>query len=438
MKRPIQHQIDSKACKLFADYFPEHWVIRTQDQDYGVDREVEIFHKETGDTAVSTGKLFKAQIKGTTKVKHLKDGENISFKLETDRADYLCNELSVPVFFFLINTSTKKAWWYAIQLDHEFRKRLKQAKGHRQNKITLHIPSSNTLPSTMGNLLKSLQDIELSRSIDLITESPQKVLDSLSLDQIEEISQLAADKEFTEKVQIYWGEHYTERNYVKLQEVSDEALANPKSSLPVKYSALLCIEKIQENHCNRDEGIIANKICDIRYQTATKFSTFVDKKSPKEWRAFSICLRKICVLHKKSLNFFSLEGLKKTYGENFNSSPLASFSLSYFDCELEKYYRESVRLYNQCLRMISLLMRNKFSGVVPTLMIRITEAFQMVIFTLWSQGLKSFARALRDDLRKNINLGISIANRFKGWEDTWMLVVQSFAINDPASEKRLL
>jgi hypothetical protein len=436
MKRPIQHQIDSKACKLFANYFPDHWVIRTQDQDYGVDREVEIFNKEAGDSAVSTGKIFKAQIKGTTKVKHLKDGERISFKLEMDRADYLCNELNVPVFFFLINTSSKKAWWYAIQLDHEFRKRLRNAKGQHQNIITLHIPSLNILPNTVGSLLKSLQDIELSRSIDLITESPKKVLDSLSLDKIEEISQIVADKEFTEKVQIYWGKHYTERDYTKLQEVSNEALANPKSSLPIKFSALLCIEKIQEQYCDKDEGIITNKICEIRHHTALEFSKLIDKTSPKEWRIFSICLLKINLLHMRCINYFSLETLRKTHDENFKKSEMAVLSKGYLNIGLECYYRGVILVYNQCLRLISLLIKNNYRRGVPQLLIRIESAFQIAIYTLWIQGLTSTAKTLRDNLRENINMGIGIANRFKGWEDVWMLVVQSFALNDPTSIKQ--
>ncbi|MDE2009288.1 MAG: DUF4365 domain-containing protein [Candidatus Omnitrophica bacterium] len=50
------------ATHEFVKYFPEHWAIRPQSHDYGIDFEIEIFQLENDRSASSTGEIFKAQV----------------------------------------------------------------------------------------------------------------------------------------------------------------------------------------------------------------------------------------------------------------------------------------------------------------------------------------------------------------------------------------
>src|SRR4051794_6161174 len=76
MERPRQHVLETMSKAAFRGALPDLWVTRDQDQDYGIDAEVEIFDN----AGHSTGLIFKVQLKSTedlpasiqVKIKHLK------------------------------------------------------------------------------------------------------------------------------------------------------------------------------------------------------------------------------------------------------------------------------------------------------------------------------------------------------------------------------
>lgn len=59
-RRPAQHVQERLSKDAFSRALPDEWVFRVQDQDYGMDGEVEIFQDES-----ATGRIFKVQLKGT-------------------------------------------------------------------------------------------------------------------------------------------------------------------------------------------------------------------------------------------------------------------------------------------------------------------------------------------------------------------------------------
>lgn len=65
-KRTRQHDIEEAAYRQFEACMPAHWVIRSQLNDYGIDREVEVFTPTSNGTAGhSTAGILKVQMKGT-------------------------------------------------------------------------------------------------------------------------------------------------------------------------------------------------------------------------------------------------------------------------------------------------------------------------------------------------------------------------------------
>ena len=149
MKRPKQHQIEDQACEQFTACLPKHWVVRYHTHDYGIDREVEIFNQTGSADPVSTGHVFKVQVKGTEDAKLSSKGDSVHFQLEVDRTSYLCNEIAVPVFFVLCDVSSTRTWWYPIQLDKDLKHRVAVASKEGKKTIVLYIPARNVLPDTL-------------------------------------------------------------------------------------------------------------------------------------------------------------------------------------------------------------------------------------------------------------------------------------------------
>jgi hypothetical protein len=50
MKKPKQHQIDTRAKKTFEDLIPDAWNVNEHFNDYGKD-----YHVELGDSGILTG-----------------------------------------------------------------------------------------------------------------------------------------------------------------------------------------------------------------------------------------------------------------------------------------------------------------------------------------------------------------------------------------------
>lgn len=137
MKRPIQHQIDTKAKRIFVNSLPTLWVEREQGSDYGVDYELEIFKQEQ-----STGQIAKIQLKGTTNIK-IKNGI-IKFKLELPNVNYLLNEIKIPTFLFIVDVNTKNIYWKNIKCSKTIRSDFNAALKKQRKSILIKIPETNT------------------------------------------------------------------------------------------------------------------------------------------------------------------------------------------------------------------------------------------------------------------------------------------------------
>ena len=98
-KRPRQHQIEDLSRAKFASILPEEWVLRSQDHDYGIDNEVEIFDQDGN----STGLIFKIQLKAS-------DVPSSIVKLKTQSISYY-RSFDIPVLIVLYNASSDKVYY---------------------------------------------------------------------------------------------------------------------------------------------------------------------------------------------------------------------------------------------------------------------------------------------------------------------------------------
>jgi Domain of unknown function (DUF4365) len=162
-------EIGRVAGRLFANSLPPHWAVRTQEdqEDYGVDYEIEV----TTSDDQPTGFIFKVQQKGTEKAKLVKSGAFVAYSdLERSKIDYYLNRLRIPIVLVVVDISTQRIYWLPLQGNTHVKSRLKEAVAKRHNKVTLHLPINNGLPSTSGLLLRAVRNMMNSITVASVSE----------------------------------------------------------------------------------------------------------------------------------------------------------------------------------------------------------------------------------------------------------------------------
>lgn len=86
-QRPREHVLEELSRQAFREVLPPEWVVRPVDDDYGIDREVEIFSEGR-----TTGLTFKVQLKASDRASR----SGPSHRVTTDQVEYW-KSLDVPV-----------------------------------------------------------------------------------------------------------------------------------------------------------------------------------------------------------------------------------------------------------------------------------------------------------------------------------------------------
>ena len=149
MTRPIQHQIDERAKRVFCSQLRDSWVPREQNPDYRIDYTVEVFDGEE-----SSGLFWHAQLKGTTSVKKLKTKPVVSFMFETEHLAYFVDKVSVPAYMVVVDTQCQEGWWVFLQ---QFEKEKLRGDWREKREVAIHLPLDNTL-ADHKRLRKSIVD----------------------------------------------------------------------------------------------------------------------------------------------------------------------------------------------------------------------------------------------------------------------------------------
>lgn len=438
MKRPKQHQIEEKAYDQFKSCLPIYWVVRNQTHDYGIDREVEIFNQNANGEAVSTGYIFKAQVKGTEDANASKKGDLIKFQLEVDRTNYLCNDIDVPVFFILADVKSSKTWWYPIQLDRDLKQKLVVANKEEQKTITLNIPTQNILPDTLKSLVATLDDIKMSHACDSFVELPQRNFDnlSLSLDEIAKLEKEFTDKVFVAKITKLW----QSRNYEGLEKTSRDALSNVSSSTATKVSAILCIENACENKI-KESPILQAQRDKLYFKTAVAIKE-ITKDENKSWRLFSAIIWRAALLQIASSDDFALYlNNKMRKGEKGADGTDETDGFNYI-CDVtllvarQHALKKVFRAYNQCLRLITMALNLEEYWMIPQVTLRVARALPSVFIHLWGEQLEETATLLRDHFNNVLRKTVAISFALGMWDDAAQLVYAAFTLNSQKDKKQ--
>lgn len=107
-QRPRSHVLETESKHALAAAVPTEWVVRPLDEDYGIDRTVEIFID-----GKTTGLSFHVQLKATDDVDLDKALRSLRFPV--DHAEYY-SALQLPVLVVLYHAPSKQLyarWWHA-------------------------------------------------------------------------------------------------------------------------------------------------------------------------------------------------------------------------------------------------------------------------------------------------------------------------------------
>jgi len=106
-KRPISHIIGDQAVLALRKSLPKEWIYREEDNDYGIDGEIEIVKSD----GTVTGALCKVQVKGTnSNIKLLKYGIPVS----TNTVRYWL-ALPLPTIIVRIIDKPKEVLWINVR-----------------------------------------------------------------------------------------------------------------------------------------------------------------------------------------------------------------------------------------------------------------------------------------------------------------------------------
>lgn len=158
-KRVKQHLIDAEAKRLFETSFPKNFVVRPQDgaNDYGVDYEMEIFAESEDGQQLSTGILFKAQVKGAAAAKRLSKEPFVVKPFEIEDLHYWYEQLEIPLILVVVDLETKQVYWTDYYSNKLLRKDYSEKKG-AQSELTVYFPVEQTLPASTSDLVSAINN----------------------------------------------------------------------------------------------------------------------------------------------------------------------------------------------------------------------------------------------------------------------------------------
>jgi sRNA-binding carbon storage regulator CsrA len=123
------------------------WIVRGQEEDYGVDLEAELT------VGGVNGQIVKLQVKSSEHITVLRN--RVSYRISTSLIRY-ANTCRIPVILIIVSIDERKAWYLWLQKwIVELRQSGKSVEGLGKS-VTVHIPSDQTLDVGLKGELKRI------------------------------------------------------------------------------------------------------------------------------------------------------------------------------------------------------------------------------------------------------------------------------------------
>lgn len=423
-KMPKQHEIDRHAVRTFTKSLPDDWIFRNQSEDYGIDGEVEVF-----DQGESTGVLFKVQIKGTEKPSFINDGETISFSLDMDDLDYLCQQLRKTVFLIVVDTAREVIYWHPMQLDSDLEIRHQEAKKAGQKNLTIHIPTVNRLVSkNLSLMLQQVAETDTLLSGRIIAQSDSTIL----------INAVAAEPNIDELLKgLRRGVNFSQleqlerfrRNeqHEEIKEGIREILEDKHASVKIKFSAWFYAEL----EANRDIRL-ADRLSDlpkVRIRIAKEMKN-ISRKGPLYLKAFAAVAYRAAqlgVLTERDFHLFLNSEIQRAAAERDQQAPLWQAMLPAVRTESAKQVQDK---FVQCHSLLEFVLDNNFYSVFPQSVLRVVMGMRQFMRRLWAEKMFQAAFVFQQTLRSMVESALAVAIELQNWGDAKQLILEGAILGD--------
>lgn len=378
MKRPQQQIIDDAGERQMRSIFePLGWAVRRFERDNGIDFEVEIFANFK-----STGVFFKVQLKSSQRSRYSASKDFISQQLEIPNAEYLCQEVRLPVVVIHADLKHQRTFWYAPQLMSQELQRLIGEKNRAS--ITLRIPTTNEL-LTIDKLVETIIQVEQILASRLIISTPASTF-------VRSIGEYVDQDELTQEFQ-------NKGDLIKLiqahrlsqagshSEAVDKArrvFSSSESSLLSKFNALLTIEEAELMAAMVNQEPQQNY---YRIALATgRQLRQLTRKGPAILKFHAIVVWETAKLQRLTQKY---HGLLLNWVAHKNKANVMWKAQLVF--ERSASYRQVIAKYNQCIRLANYATRVTRRADIPRLLMRIVAPIAHFIRNLESEGLNELA-----------------------------------------------
>jgi len=340
IQKSEQQDIDREGRRLLREALePLGWVLTGFEEDYGVDYDVQVFVESS-----PNGLWFKIQLKSSASSDRSADGTFVSLPIDLDHAKHYGLEMRDPVFLVHADIQAKKVFWCAPQLDNELIRKL--TAGENTSTVTVRVPTSNVLPGTADQFLKTVEMLYVVLGHRTLASSTMSSFaDSLKYQPGEE----KLREEFHRRTDFLrfrkLQEFIVQRKYGEARTRAQLIVSDPDSSIENRFWAQENIgsidwsEAVSKDHSQPELPLILLRNAKVLQQ--------MSKAGPAHLKLFALISRKAAELDKLAVENWGLTILlhqQRTLGGNpiMVLSAFAAHALS---------TRAVIAKYNQCLRL---------------------------------------------------------------------------------------
>jgi hypothetical protein len=341
IEKSEQQDIDRQGKRLVRDAVEQlEWVMTEIQEDYGIDYDVQVFVNGS-----PSGLWFKVQLKSSASSDRSADGTFISVQLDLDHARHYAIELRDPVFLVHADVESKEVFWVAPQLDNDLVRKLNR--GENTSTITVRVPTSNLLPVTAQQVLKTVEQLYVVLGQRTLARSSMaSFADSLKYqpgeqklrDEINRKSNLLRLRRIREL--------FVQRQYTEARTRARVIISDPDSLIEDRFWAQEMIgsidwgDALNENRPQADLPL-------IYLENATTLQR-MSKRGPSHLKMFALIAKKAAELDRLAVENWGLTILLHQHRTPAGNPLMA---LNAFAAQALST-RAVIKKYNQCMRLV--------------------------------------------------------------------------------------
>lgn len=164
-----------RSGRIFQYHIPDHWIIRSQEdqEDYGVDFEIQIAEE---DTDAVTPHIFKLQLKGIGTDRT--ESDKATFAMEIGKLKQY-EILEIPIFLIVVYTQTKEMFWVNLQNNAEIQNEIKNKITDAQSEV-----NAEKWQKTITEIANKIRKNNPNNNVDtqiIAKEAKNRAINSLSV-----------------------------------------------------------------------------------------------------------------------------------------------------------------------------------------------------------------------------------------------------------------